>query len=113
MRPCFHNGPSKGVNKREVFFEETKIIEDVRIQLICTFMYLKNTESSVRECVVSIVHIYVIFLSLYIFEEIFFVDIVCVFQVGCETVPYFWPLVGKIAIFASCETLSMFHTYSY
>ena len=46
-----------------------------------------------------IVHIYVIFLSLYIFEEIFFdlvfkcVDVVGGFLVRCETVPYFWPMV--------------------
>ena len=46
----------------------------------------------------SIVHVYVILLSLYIFEEIFFdlvckfVDIVGGFQARCETVPYFWPL---------------------
>ena len=45
----------------------------------------------------SIVHICVIFLSLYVFEEIFFdlvlkcVDVVGGFQVRCETVPYFGP----------------------
>ena len=52
-----------------------------------------------RGCAVSIVDIYVIFFSLYNFEEIFFdfvfkcIYIVGGFQVRFETIPYFWPLV--------------------
>ena len=30
VRPCFHNGPSKGVDKRKVFMGESKILEDVK-----------------------------------------------------------------------------------
>ena len=37
--------------QRKVFIEKTKILEDVEMWLICTFMDLKNTESSVRESV--------------------------------------------------------------
>ena len=72
MRPCFHNGPSKGVNKRKVSIEESKIFEVVKIQLICTVTDLKDRIARKRGCAVSIVHIYVIFLSLYLFEEILF-----------------------------------------
>ena len=83
MRPCFHNGPSKGVNKRKVSIEETKIFEVVKLPL-----WTEKTEiARKRGFAVSIVHIYVIFLSLYLFEEILFdlvfkyVDIVGRFQV--------------------------------
>ena len=44
------------VSKKKVFIEETKIFENVKIKLICTFMDLQNTELSVRGgCIVSIV----------------------------------------------------------
>ena len=63
-----------------------------------------------RGCAVLIVHIYLIFLSLYIFEEIFFdvvfkcVDIVDGFQVLCQTVPYFWSLVRLTFLAAVTHT---------
>ena len=98
------------VSKKETLHRRNKNFEDVTILLICVFVDLLNTETGVRGSMLSIVHIYVIFLSLYVLEEMFFylvfkcVDVVRGFQVRCETVPYFWHLV--IETFLACFTLT-------
>ena len=49
MQPCFHNGPSKGVNERKLLIEEKKFLADVRILLFEPILDLNYSKSGVRE----------------------------------------------------------------